>query len=79
MLVVRGEVHEAGLFCPQYRLVATVSTHVGSNELLIEDEGKTIRDIFVAFDEDGGGTIDHEEFREVAVRERERDHERLGA
>ena len=32
-------------------------------QLLIEDEDKTIRDIFVAFDEDGGGTIDHNELR----------------
>ncbi len=37
-LVVVGEVHEAGLFCPQYRLLARVSTKVGSNSLLIEDE-----------------------------------------
>ena len=37
-LVIIGEVHEAGLFCPQYRLVAKVSTKVGSNALLIEDE-----------------------------------------
>ena len=33
-----GEVHEAGLFCPQYRLLARASTKVGSNSLLIEDE-----------------------------------------
>ncbi|MGY8824462.1 MAG: aldose 1-epimerase family protein [Candidatus Latescibacterota bacterium] len=37
-LVIIGEVHEAGLFCPQYRLVAKVSTKVGSNEVRIEDE-----------------------------------------
>ena len=37
-LVVIGEVHEAGLFCPQYRLLARASTKVGSNSLLIEDE-----------------------------------------
>ncbi len=37
-LVIIGEVHEAGLFCPQYRLVAKVSTKVGSNELRIEDQ-----------------------------------------
>ena len=44
-LVVRGEVHEAGLFCPQYRLVATASTRVGSNELLIEDEVTNMKGI----------------------------------
>ena len=30
----------------------------------IEEQDKTIRDIFIAFDEDGGGTIDHEELRD---------------
>ena len=44
-LVVRGEVHEAGLFCPQYRLLATASTRVGSNELLIEDEVTNMKGI----------------------------------
>ena len=29
-----------------------------------EEQGRTVRDIFVAFDEDGGGTIDHEELRD---------------
>eukprot|EP00946_MAST-07B_sp_MAST-7B-sp1_P003024 g3024.t1 len=33
-------------------------------QLLIDVEGKTIRDIFVAFDDDGGGTIDHKELRD---------------
>ena len=33
-------------------------------ERQIEEEGMTIRDIFIAFDEDGGGTIDHEELRD---------------
>ena len=33
-------------------------------ERQIEEEGQTIRDIFIAFDEDGGGTIDHEELRD---------------
>ena len=37
-LVVLGEVREAGLFCPQYKLLARASTEVGSNTLLIEDE-----------------------------------------
>ena len=37
-LVVTGEVHEAGLFCPQYRLLARASTTAGSNVLRIEDE-----------------------------------------
>ena len=30
----------------------------------IKQKGQTIRDIFIAFDEDGGGTIDHEELRD---------------
>ncbi len=37
-IVVVGRVQEAGLFCPQYELVAKVSTFADSNVLRIEDE-----------------------------------------
>ena len=32
--------------------------------MLQRERGQTIEDIFIAFDEDGGGTIDHEELRD---------------
>jgi hypothetical protein len=32
--------------------------------MLQRERGQTIKDIFIAFDEDGGGTIDHEELRD---------------
>jgi hypothetical protein len=32
--------------------------------IMQRQQGRSIRDIFVAFDEDGGGTIDHEELRD---------------
>jgi hypothetical protein len=44
-LAVIGEVHEAGLFCPQYRLVARVSTKVGSNALAIDDQVTNMKGI----------------------------------
>jgi hypothetical protein len=44
-LIVIGEVHEAGLFCPQYRLLAKASTSVGSNVLQIEDEVTNMKGI----------------------------------
>ncbi len=37
-IVVVGRVQEAGLFCPQYELVAKTSTFADSNVLRIEDE-----------------------------------------
>ena len=37
-LVIVGEIHEAALFCPHYRLVSTVSTRCGSDSFSIVDE-----------------------------------------
>ena len=37
-IIVRGVVDEARCFCPQYRLVSTYTTVIGSNKIAIKDE-----------------------------------------
>jgi len=44
-LAVIGEVYEAALFCPQYRLVSKVSTKCGSSALTIVDEVTNLKAI----------------------------------
>ena len=44
-LIVVGRVQEAGLFCPQYELVAKITTFADSNILRIEDEVTNMKGI----------------------------------